>query len=77
MDFESTVVTKSLPAGSVTGDQVCVNVPLIDDDSFEKTEYFILHVESEENVVIHDSSYLSIHIYDNDGMLTSVISMHN
>ena len=71
-DFERTSATESLSAGSVPGDQVCVNVPLIDDDSFEKTEYFILHVELEENVMIHGSSDLSIHIYDNDGGFTYI-----
>ena len=50
---------------------MCVYVPLIDDDYFEKTEYFYVHVESEENVEIHGSPYISVHIYDNDGMVSA------
>ena len=66
-DFEDTCVTESLPANSVTGARVCVYIPLIDDDYFEKREYFYVHVEPEENVVIHDSPYIPVHIYDDDG----------
>ena len=66
-DFEDTNAAEYLPARSVTGDQVCAYVPLIDDDYFEKREHFYVHVESEENVEIHGLPYIPVYIYDNDG----------
>ena len=68
-DFEHTNAVESLSAGSRTGDRVCVHVPLIDDDCFEKKEYFYIYVESEHNVEIHGLPYATIHIYDDDGRL--------
>ena len=48
---------------------MCVHIPLIDNEYFEKREHFYVHVESEENVEIHGSPYIPVHIYDDDGTM--------
>lgn len=58
--------TLTFPAGSVTGDTLWLDIPLINNPSFEKTEYFYVHVgDVEENVVVHQQ-YVPVHIYDDD-----------
>ena len=48
---------------------VCFNISVVDDDIVEGDQYFLVHVNSEENVVIH-SPYNTIHIHDDDSKLT-------
>ena len=66
-DFDPVSDSLSFTAGSVTGDEVCINVTLVDNDAFEKDEYFTVEVASEVNVVVHNN--LTLHIMDEDGML--------
>lgn len=74
-DYMETFAMEFFSNGSVTGDTVCVYVPLIDDDNFEKTEYFYVHIVGvEENVVVH-VSYASVHIYDNDSTFLIFIAI--
>lgn len=45
---------------------MCVYIQLIDDQSFEKLEYFSVHLMSEPDVMIHNP-YTMITIYDDEG----------
>ena len=48
----------------MNGSVVCTNVTLIDNQAFEKDEYFTVLVSAEPNVAIHDNFIL--HILDDD-----------
>ena len=60
----------SLPIGSESGDEICVDVPIIDDMVVEETEVFVIHL------LVHDLNvdvpmayaYAEVQIIDNDGM---------
>ena len=61
----------SLPVGSESGDEVCINVPIIDDTIVEDAEEFVIHL------LVHDLNvdvpmayaYANVQIMDNDGMI--------
>lgn len=66
METEETLV---FPASSSVGSTNCIRIPLIDNEAFEKMEYFYVHVKySEQNVVFHQS-HVQVHIYDDDSKL--------
>ena len=66
MSFNSTLV---FPAGSVDGDTMCVNITIIDDDKYEKTHSFTIHILSTGgNVNITSPMYAAIFILDNEGI---------
>ncbi len=59
---------------SMDGSEVCTNVTIIDDKSFEKVEYFTVLVSSEPNVMVRNN--LTVRISDDDGIyLCFVYSM--
>ena len=63
--------TLSFPKGSNNGDTACVDVYIIDDKAFEKTEVFLLHIGAiEKNIIIHRPYFVPIYIIDNEGMGT-------
>ena len=53
-----------------------VSVSRFNDDSiFEKKEYFSLHIYSvEKGVVVHGHTYVTIHIYDDEGRWAQLAS---
>ena len=59
------------PVASQKGCKVCTEFEIIDDTSYEKDKHFFVHVESEDNVVIHQN-YTRVDIIDDDGILSSV-----
>ena len=69
VDYEPGVYTLSFPAGTRNGSTQCVEIPLIDDTLFEKTEYFECHfvpVEPDCDFHIYGHPYVSVHIYDDE-----------
>ena len=66
-DYEAVNTTISFPEESGNGTIVCVRIPIIDDNCFEKDEYFWFHIYSvEEHVHIYNHEYVTIHIYDDE-----------
>ena len=69
VDYEPGVYTLSFPAGTSNGSTECVQIPLIDDTLFEKTEYFECHfvpVHTDCDFHIYGHPYVSVHIYDDE-----------
>ena len=60
----------SLPTGSESGDEICIDVPIIDDKVVEETEVFVIHL------LVHDLNvdvplayaYAEVQIIDDDGI---------
>ena len=51
-------------------------VPIIDDDCFEKDEYFWVHIYAvEQNIHIYRHQYVTVHIYSDDGKLIVIYLM--
>ena len=59
-----------MPVGSESGDEICVEVPIIDDMIVEETEEFVIHLlVNDLNVDVPMAyAYANVHIIDNDGM---------
>ena len=56
------------PIGSTNGSpQICTEVSLLDNQAFEKNEYFFVLVSSEPNVQVHNN--LTAHIEDDDSKM--------
>ena len=53
------------PAGSVTGDSVCINISITDDLMFEKKEDFFVNINS-DIADISGSKKAAVKIHDND-----------
>lgn len=68
-DYEALHENLAFPISSEDEARLCFNISLYDDDTVEGDQYFLVHVESEENVVIH-LPYSTIHIHDDDSRLT-------
>ena len=69
-DYEAVNGTLSIPEGSTNGTVVRFRVPIIDDDCFEKDEYFWVHIYAvERNIHIYRHRYVTVHIYSDDGKL--------
>ena len=69
VDYVPGVYTISFPAGTRNGSTQCVQIPLIDDTLFEKTEYFECHfvpVDPDCDFHIYGHPYVSVHIYDDE-----------
>ena len=68
-DYVPGVYTLSFPTGTRNGSTECVQIPLIDDTLFEKTEYFECHfvpVDTDCDFHIYGHPYVSVHIYDDE-----------
>ena len=67
----------SLPIGSESGDEICVDVPIIDDMVVEETEVFVIHL------LVHDLNvdvpmayaYAQVQIIDDDGMSLNFLTL--
>ena len=58
----------SFPAGSRNHDLICIHIRIIDDEIPEKNEYFSVHVNIVDlNAWVCGSTYVNVHIYDDDG----------
>ena len=67
-DFHIFFEVISFPIGSRDHDLVCVHIYIVDDQVPEKAEYFSVHVKIvDSNAWACGSSYINVHIYDNDG----------
>ena len=68
MDYEAVNTTVSFPQDSVNGTEICIEIPIIDDDCFEKYEIFWFHIyATEPNLHIYNHEYVPVHIYDDEG----------
>jgi hypothetical protein len=65
VDYEAFDMTITIPARSEGGREVCCDITILNDEGFERNEFFRLNVESEGNVVIHEE-YIKVHIQDDD-----------
>ena len=68
-DYVPGVYAIFFPAGTRDGSTDCVQIPLIDDTIFEKTEYFGCHfipVDPDCDFHIYGHPYVSVHIYDDE-----------
>ena len=70
-DYTAVEKILSLPVGSESGDEICVEVPIIDDMIVEETEEFFIHLlVNDLNVDVPMAyAYANVHIIDNDGMM--------
>lgn len=57
--------TLSFDVGDVDGELRCVDITILDNIAFEKTEHFYVHIDSETEVVIHQE-YAPVYIVDDD-----------
>ena len=68
-DYTAVEKILSLPVGSESGDKICIDVAIIDDNVVEETEQFVVHL------LVHDLNvdvpmayaYADVHIIDDDG----------
>ena len=67
-DFTSTTTTVTFAAGSVAGAQMCINIPITDDNCCEVLENFQVDASSTNaGVTFRTSSSATVFIQDNDG----------
>ena len=67
-DYEALDVNVTFPIGSRNGSVSCAEIPLMDDECFEKKERFYLHLYAvERNIHVYGSSYVDVWILDEDG----------
>ncbi len=67
-DFNSSADSRSLSfmPGDSTNDIACANISIIDDDAYEKTELFSLHIISTQRNVNVGILYASVIVQDDD-----------
>ena len=68
--------TSGFSAEAVNGSTVCIMIRILDDECFEKTEYFNFHVYPlEPNVHVYEHEYVPVHIYDDDGKSGRILTI--
>lgn len=66
-DYEALSVNESFPVGSMIGDTVCIGITILDDQSFESTEFFTLDLLTDPDVW-NLGPVVNVQIIDDDGM---------
>lgn len=65
-DYVAVTEVLTFPEGSIEGARSCLNISILDDMAFEKTEYFTVDIgNTPGNVQVHIAS-TSVHIMDDD-----------